>query len=261
MLDSTIMSKSIHDTSFSFSRRFHWKIKKLEDEITSSAQEEQEEQDHDQQILTFNIPIQPLDPSPSIPTPTHNKKNFKHLRSALAVFTGKNRSHHHNHHPNNNIIGTLFGSRRGHVHLSFQIDSKANPLFLVELPMPTSYLVKEMASGLVRIALECDKKAQKKSYFKLLDEPIWRTYCNGKKCGYAMRKDCGENEWKVLEAVGPVTMGAGVLPAIGESEIGEAMYMRASFERVGGLKDSESFYMMNPDGHGGPELSIYLLRV
>ncbi|CAI0552624.1 unnamed protein product [Linum tenue] len=39
------------------------------------------------------------------------------------------------------------------------------------------------------------------------------------------------------------------------------MYMRARFERVVGSKDSEAFYMMNPeDGSGGPELSLYLLR-
>jgi uncharacterized protein (TIGR01570 family) len=41
------------------------------------------------------------------------------------------------------------------------------------------------------------------------------------------------------------------------------MYMRARFERVVGSRDSEAFYMMNPDCNngGGPELSVYLLRV
>jgi uncharacterized protein (TIGR01570 family) len=39
------------------------------------------------------------------------------------------------------------------------------------------------------------------------------------------------------------------------------MYMRAKYERVVGSKDSEAFYMMNPVGSAGPELSIYLLRV
>jgi uncharacterized protein (TIGR01570 family) len=70
-------------------------------------------------------------------------------------------------------------------------------------------------------------------------------------------------DWKVLKAVEPVSMGAGVLPGNGAtgSEIGEIMYMRARYERVVGSKDSEAFYMMNPDGPGGPELSIYLLRV
>jgi uncharacterized protein (TIGR01570 family) len=41
---------------------------------------------------------------------------------------------------------------------------------------------------------------------------------------------------------------------------GELMYMRARFERVVGSRDSEAFYMLNPDGNGGPELSIFLLR-
>lgn len=59
-------------------------------------------------------------------------------------------------------------------------------------------------------------------------------------------------------------MGAGVLPGNGEEESadsGEIMYMRAKFERVIGSRDSEAFYMMNPDSNGAPELSIYLLRV
>ncbi|KAG6398965.1 hypothetical protein SASPL_140437 [Salvia splendens] len=157
------------------------------------------------------------------------------------------------------VVGTLFGHRRGHVCFAFQEDFKLGPGFLVELATPTSVLVKEMASGLVRIALECEKRAEKKGA-KLLEEPVWRTYCNGKRCGYAMRRDCGPEEWKVLNAIGPISMGAGVLPGPGCGD-GEMMYMRAKFERVVGSKDSEAFYMMNPDGNGGPELSIYLLRV
>ena len=47
----------------------------------------------------------------------------------------------------------------------------------------------------------------------------------------------------------------------GSGSDGELMYMRARFERVVGSKDSEAFYMMNPDGTGGPELSIFLLRI
>ncbi|XP_021754916.1 protein MIZU-KUSSEI 1-like [Chenopodium quinoa] len=179
------------------------------------------------------------------------------------------------------VVGTLFGFRRGHVHIAFQEDPKTTPAFLIELSTPTSVLVREMASGLVRVALECDKKVDKKGV-KLLEEPLWRAYCNGKKCGYAMRRECGPHEWRVLRSVGPITMGAGVLPREGGSEDdgdssdgsgggggqhgrakaeGELMYMRAKFERIVGSKDSEAFYMMNPDGNGGPELSVYLLRV
>jgi uncharacterized protein (TIGR01570 family) len=103
----------------------------------------------------------------------------------------------------------------------------------------------------------------------LLEEPTWRAYCNGRKCGFAVRRDCGADEWRVLGAVEPVSVGAGVLPdddvagsvsGSGAAE-GDLMYMRARFERVVGSRDSEAFYMMNPDGSGGPELSIYLLRV
>lgn len=103
-----------------------------------------------------------------------------------------------------------------------------------------------------------------------MEEATWRAYCNGRKCGYAVRRECGADEWRVLRAVEPVSVGAGVLPDNGDSAgagagasggEGDLMYMRAKFERVVGSRDSEAFYMVNPDGGGGPELSIYLLRV
>ncbi|GMQ11159.1 hypothetical protein CsSME_00053912 [Camellia sinensis var. sinensis] len=210
------------------------------------------------------------------------------LRSVLAVF-GKNQSHW----PlglGSKVIGTLFGYRHGHghVHFAFQKDANSEPAFLIQLATPISVLVREMASGLVRIALECDKdeeedKEEEKKAVRtgrgrrrrrrlLLEESRWRTYCNGKKCGFATRRECGPKEWKVLKAVEPISMGAGVLPETnggggeefggdGGSDGGEVMYMRAKFERVVGSRDSEAFYMMNPDSNGAPELSIYLLRV
>lgn len=65
-----------------------------------------------------------------------------------------------------------------------------------------------------------------------------------------------------MKAIGPISMGVGVLPAgNGEGGGDEIMYMRAKFERVVGSRDSEAFYMMNPDSNGAPELSVYLLRV
>ncbi|XP_062149916.1 protein MIZU-KUSSEI 1-like [Alnus glutinosa] len=257
-----ITAKTPHDSSFSFSRRyFHWK-KKAEDE------------DDEEEILTFSSSShfcneEFKDAKFRIPAPTEiacvpppgKKPSVSKLRSALAVFT-KSRAHHHHSGLGTRVIGTLFGYRRGHVHIAFQEDAKLNPAFLIELATPTSVLVREMASGLVRIALECEKKTDKKGK-RLLEEPLWRTYCNGKKCGFAMRRECGPEDWKVLKAVQPISMGAGVLPGSGngaESE-GELMYMRARFERVVGCKDSEAFYMKNPEGGGGPELSVYLLRV
>ncbi|RCV13288.1 hypothetical protein SETIT_2G334900v2 [Setaria italica] len=77
---------------------------------------------------------------------------------------------------------------------------------------------------------------------------VWRAYCNNKSCGYAVRRECGAADWRVLRALEPVSMGAGVIPASssGGGE-GDVMYMRARFERVVGSRDSEAFYMMNPD--------------
>ncbi|CAN1256243.1 Protein MIZU-KUSSEI 1 [Linum perenne] len=93
-------------------------------------------------------------------------------------------------------------------------------------------------------------------------------YCNGRKCGYAAaRGRCNEVDSRVLTTVRAVSVGAGVIPPLaeladgGEREMGELMYMRAKFERVVGSRDSEAFYMMNPDGNGGPELSLFLLRL
>ena len=93
-----------------------------------------------------------------------------------------------------------------------------------------------------------------------------RAYSHGKGCGYAVRRECGAADWRVLRALEPVSMGAGVIPASCGGGDGDVMYMRARFERVVGSRDSEAFYMMNPDSSSnantvGPELSVYLLRV
>ncbi|XP_042053974.1 protein MIZU-KUSSEI 1-like [Salvia splendens] len=258
----TIMAKTPQDSLSSSRRYFHWKNKASQDEDTEMEEE----------ILNFthksldkdkpkseNPKIFPIHQSPPAAARANYRKRVSvKLRAALSF--GRARC------PfssglGQRVVGTLFGQRRGHVRLAFQEDFKAEPAFLVELATATSALVKEMASGLVRIALECEKRQQQekekeKEKKLLLEEPLWRTYCNGKKCAYAMRRDCGPDDWKVLNAVGPISMGAGVLPGDGEF-----MYMRAKFERVVGSRDSEAFYMMNPDRNGGPELSIYLLRV
>lgn len=254
-------AKFPHDSSFSFSRRyFHWKKRPMdeddddnEEEIlnfsTSSSHFPDDKQEH------YNHPLQ-------MPSLEHKKKpNFSKFKSALTVFS--KRTHHA---LGTRVVGTLFGHRRGHVHFAFQEDPKVGPAFLIQLATPTSVLVREMASGLVRIALECEKKKSNSGSnnnnngLRLLEEALWRTYCNGRKCGYASRRECGPSEWKILKALEPISMGAGVLPVEGCEE-GEVMYMRARYERVVGSRDSEAFYMMNPDGVGGPELSIYLIRV
>ncbi|CAH8382289.1 unnamed protein product [Eruca vesicaria subsp. sativa] len=265
----SILSSTSLDSSFSLSKRyFNWKKKTVQEEDDEEEEEEDNNNNNNEEkILTrFNFSSDPTQPDQFhtqhvMKKTKKKKKTIEKIRYALG-FSNSSLGFR--------VVGTLFGNRRGHVYFSVQDDPTRLPAVLIQLPTPTSILVKEMASGLVRIALET--AAFKTGSKKLLEESTWRTYCNGRKCGYSARKECGEAEWRVLKAVRPITMGAGVLPAAatagGEgseavgSEKGELMYMRAQFERVIGSRDSEAFYMMNPDGSsGGPELSVYFLRV
>ncbi|KAL2531455.1 hypothetical protein Adt_04806 [Abeliophyllum distichum] len=160
------------------------------------------------------------------------------------------------------ITGTLFGYRKGRVSLSIQETSGTLPTLVVELAMLTNVLQKEMSLGLVRIALECEKQAEKEK-IKLLEEPLWTMYCNGKKIGYGVKRDATEEDLHVMEVLKAVSMGAGVLPGRSESEgpEGELAYIRAHFEHIVGSKDSETLYMLSPDGNNGPELSIFFVRI
>ncbi|KAL6844648.1 hypothetical protein ACP4OV_025307 [Aristida adscensionis] len=174
---------------------------------------------------------------------------------------------------------TLFGHRRGRVSLAIHEDTRAPPLFLIELPMPTSALHREIASGAVKLALESDTRSARR---RLVEEYVWAVYCNGRKAGYAIRrKEASDDERHVLRLLRGVSMGAGVLPAAPEKDggvpagpDGELTYVRARVERVVGSKDSEAFYMINPEeggnagdkndaggGGGAPELSIFLVRM
>ncbi|KAL7587292.1 hypothetical protein Lser_V15G38646 [Lactuca serriola] len=174
--------------------------------------------------------------------------------------------------PGRKVTGTLFGNRRGHVSFAVQYDMRSEPIFVVELAVSTAALVREMSSGLVRIALECEKQNKRSAAArggggnaKLFHEPTWSMYCNGRKCGYAQSRACSKSDWFVLSTVQSISVGAGVIPVVEDggkkTSEGELLYMRARFERVVGSRDSEAFYMMNPDGSGGPELSIFLLRI
>ncbi|CAM8876551.1 unnamed protein product [Rhodiola kirilowii] len=249
------MPRSHHDSSFSLSRRY-FNLRKHHSETFANAED-------DDQTLTLTFPTLPINEMGTNIVYHHHKHHttaVSKLRSALTLFT-KPKSNTTTHHLGTKVIGTLFGSRRGHINFAIQEDPKSIPAFIIELPTTTSSLVKELASGVVRILLECDKKRVRKSGDKkLLMEPVWRSYCNGKKCGYAARRDCGGEEWRVLKAVEMMTAGAGVLPE-GEGGEEEVMYMRAKFERVVGSRHSEAFYMVSPEGSGGPELSVLLFRV
>ncbi|XWS20795.1 hypothetical protein CRYUN_Cryun30bG0000300 [Craigia yunnanensis] len=159
------------------------------------------------------------------------------------------------------VTGTFFGYRKGRVSFCLQEDTRSSPLLLLEFTVPTAYLAREMQYGLLRIALECDKRKERCSSSSLYNVPVWSMYCNGRKVGFAVRRQMSVNDYSVLKLMQSVSVGAGVLPVAPKSEEdGDLMYLRASFKRVTGSADSESFHMLNPVGSTGQELSIFLLR-
>ncbi|KAL6502626.1 hypothetical protein OROHE_024279 [Orobanche hederae] len=161
------------------------------------------------------------------------------------------------------VTGTLFGYRKGPVSLSVQENPRTLPMLVVELgAMQTTAIQKELSDGMVRIALECEKPSERERK-KLLDEPVWTMFCNGRKNGYGVRREATEEDLHVMEVLKAVSMGAGVLPPRVEEGggDGEMAYVRGVFERVVGSKDSETLYMLSPDGDNGPNLSIFFVRV
>lgn len=152
------------------------------------------------------------------------------------------------------IVGTIFGHRRGRVAFCVQHDPTIPPPFLFELSIPTQLLAHEMRSGLLRVALECHRSSKQ----------AWKAYCNGRKVGYAVRRRPTEKDRRVLEMVRSMSAGAGVLFPVDVGarveELGELMYMRATYERVVGSRDSVSYHLINPGGSPAQELSVFLLR-
>nr|CAD1829568.1 unnamed protein product [Ananas comosus var. bracteatus] len=244
----------------------------------------------------------PSHPSPEItltlpPSSSRNKKRRKSLRTALRslfrslpIFTpaaacrfpsvgaalashpGRADGHIHG---ASRTTGTLFGHRKARITLAIQDSPGTVPLLLLELATPTGKFMQEMGSGEhIRIALECEKVAeQKKSTTttterrrRLLEEPLWTAYVNGRKIGYAVRREPTEDDLTVMQLLHTVSVGAGVLPSDvimdpATAGDGDLAYMRAHFDHVVGSRDSESFYMLNPDGTTGPELSIFFIRI
>ncbi|CAA7026878.1 unnamed protein product [Microthlaspi erraticum] len=196
------------------------------------------------------------------------------IMSPMCKFpVGGTRLHENHVHGGTRVTGTLFGYRKTRVNLAVQENPRSLPILLLELAIPTGKLLQDLGVGLVRIALECEKKPSEKT--KIIDEPIWALYCNGKKSGYGVKRQPTEEDLVVMQMLHAVSMGAGVLPVSsggggeteqsgrggGQQQEGDLTYMRAHFERVIGSRDSETYYMMNPDGNSGPELSIFFVRV
>ncbi|XP_076909147.1 protein MIZU-KUSSEI 1-like [Bidens hawaiensis] len=193
------------------------------------------------------------------------------------------------------IKGTFFGQRNGRVSLCLQDDNHhrrtpsrrtppttatssptfSHPLLLLELAVPTSSLAKEMQHGLLRIALVEEDRADRHQITSgggIFEVPIWSMYCNGRKVGYATRRKMTAADSAALTRMQSVSAGAGVLPPENNNNSTDGiMYLRASFRRITGSRNSESFHMINPGNDGRPsynnnnngsgqELSIFLLR-
>ncbi|KAF8089350.1 hypothetical protein N665_0509s0018 [Sinapis alba] len=170
------------------------------------------------------------------------------------------------------FIGTIFGFRRGKVNFCIQAtNSKTlNPIIvLLELTVPTEVLAREMRGGVLRIALESnnnegyyDSHQDSSSSFSLLTTPLWNMYCNGRKVGFAIKREPSKAELAALKVLTPVTEGAGVVNGeeINREKSDHMMYLRASFKRVFGSFDSESFHLIDPRGIIGQELSIFFFR-
>ncbi|KAI3807379.1 hypothetical protein L1987_23306 [Smallanthus sonchifolius] len=128
------------------SMHFHWSNK------VSNEDEEVSPPSKPCPKTTINHPQPP--PPPPLPRKKLQAVTVARFRSVLTAIS-KNRTNLLNS-LGSRVIGTLFGSRRGHVYFTLQKNPISQPAFLIELQTPISGLVKEMASGLVRIALECD---------------------------------------------------------------------------------------------------------
>ncbi|CAO2830585.1 unnamed protein product [Amaranthus hypochondriacus] len=156
------------------------------------------------------------------------------------------------------LTGTIFGYKKGKVKFCIQSNSTSpNPILLLELAVPTTILAREMRSGLLRIALECSSEQTN----SLLEMPVWKMYCNGKRVGFAVKRKPSKTDMEVLRRMKNVVVGAGIVSG---KEIGcqedDIMYLRGNFERICGSSHAQSFHLIDPDGNINQDLSIFFLR-
>ncbi|KAK2988162.1 hypothetical protein RJ640_020644 [Escallonia rubra] len=213
--------------------------------------------------------FQPTSPS-SLSDSSSNSLSSSSSSSSTSSASYESSPAHHS--PSTSTVtGTFFGHRKGRVSFCLQDSTKSSrPLLLLEFGVPTSYLAREMRHGVLRIALECcgdNRRRVHSGSRSLYGVPVWSMYCNGRKVGYSVKRQVTANDATVLKVMQSISVGAGVLPkymvssGIDGGGDDQLMYLRAKFERVIGSTDSESFYMINPDGSsGGQDLSIFLLR-
>ncbi|KAL8246703.1 hypothetical protein R6Q59_007919 [Mikania micrantha] len=209
-------------------------------------------------------------------------RSWRLLRSILELFIQactctliQKPEYNHNHHPIHpynhpkssslifpttatNITGTIFGSRTGKANFCIQTNPKSQtPILLLELTISTTFLAREMKNGNLRIALECANELESSGNKSLLAMPLWTMYCNGRKVGFAFKREPSLIDIRVLKHLETVHVGAGI------AKVGDdIMYLRGNFNRVTGksMNGSETFHLIDPDGNIGQELSIFFFR-
>ncbi|PWZ09726.1 Protein MIZU-KUSSEI 1 [Zea mays] len=172
------------------------------------------------------------------------------------------RSHFHG---ATHATGTLYGHRRARITIALHESPGSPPCVLLDVGVPTARFIQDVsAAGMVRVTLECEKQhhAVDAGARRLLDEPVWTAEVNGESVGHASRREATERDDCVMRMLHSTSMGAGVLPSdMSHPSDGELTYMRAHFDRLVGSKDSETYYMHNPEGGtAGPELTIFFIR-
>ncbi|CAN8251531.1 unnamed protein product [Cochlearia groenlandica] len=165
------------------------------------------------------------------------------------------------------FTGTIFSFRRGKVNFCIQATNSktVEPIIvLLELTVPSDILAREMQGGVLRIALESNNNEEyyDQDSSSLLTTPLWNMFCNGRKVGFAIKREPSKAELAALKVLTLVDEGAGVVNGeeINRDKSDHMMYLRASFKRVFGSFDSESFHLIDPHGIIGQELSIFFFR-
>ncbi|KAL6636967.1 hypothetical protein ACP70R_024539 [Stipagrostis hirtigluma subsp. patula] len=171
------------------------------------------------------------------------------------------------------VRGTLFlpstGDRRVRLflqeHHGAPAESPAEAEHFLVLDLPAGLAGADIAAA-GRIVLEYQRQWTAPNTYSggaLLDSPRWLVYCNGRRVGFAARRERpSDAEGWVLEKLWAVTAGAGRLPG------GGVEYLRGTFERIVGSSDAESFHLIEPigwlgaNGGGGSDgLSIFFHRI
>ncbi|KAF8405149.1 hypothetical protein HHK36_010047 [Tetracentron sinense] len=154
------------------------------------------------------------------------------------------------------VTGTIICPRYDKVRLCIQEHSGSFPFLLLDLPLHTCDFASHIRHGVTRIVLESNRGDSPES---LLSVPTWVMHCNGRRLGFATRRQMTDKDAWLLETMRTVSAGAGILPGKAPNSTG-FKYLRGTFDRVLG-SDSEAYYLNDPSGCFAQELSVFFLRL